>query len=65
MQGLELLVRLMRHHPETINSQLHHVVLALRELVCNSRSQVAEAACQAAAELFLSQKGAFKAVSLS
>jgi hypothetical protein len=65
MQGLELLVRLIRYHPKTINSQLQHIVLALRELVCNNHSQVAQAACQAAGELFVSQKGAFKAVSLS
>lgn len=60
MQGLQLLVRLMRHHPETVHTQLHSVVVAVAKQVRNLRSQVARAACQASGELFLSQKKALE-----
>ncbi|XP_023721556.2 uncharacterized protein LOC111872178 isoform X2 [Cryptotermes secundus] len=60
MQGLQLLVRLMRHHPETIRTQLHSVIVAVGKQVRNLRSQVARAACQASGELFLSQKRALE-----
>lgn len=63
MQGLQLLVRLMRHHPETVHSQLHSVIVAVAKQVRNLRSQVARAACQASGELFLSQKKAAETVS--
>jgi hypothetical protein len=65
MQGLQLLVRLMRHNPETIHTQLHSVTVAVGKQVRNLRSQVARAACQASGELFLSQKRALETVSLS
>ncbi|XP_069682926.1 uncharacterized protein [Periplaneta americana] len=60
MQGLQLLVRLMRHHPETVHTHLHSVIVALAKQVRNLRSQVARAACQASGELFLSQKRALE-----
>lgn len=60
MQGLQLLIRLMRHHPETIRTQLHSVIVAVGKQVRNLRSQVARAACQASRELFLSQKRALE-----
>jgi hypothetical protein len=63
MKGLQLLVRLMRHHPEIIRTQLHSVIVAVGKQVRNLRSQVARAACQASGELFLSQKKALEAVS--
>lgn len=63
MQGLQLLVRLLRHHPETVHNQLHSVILAVAKQVRNLRSQVARAACQASGELFLSQKKAVETVS--
>jgi hypothetical protein len=63
MQSLQLLVRLMRHHPEIIRTQLHSVIVAVGKQVRNLRSQVARAACQASGELFLSQKRAIEAVS--
>lgn len=63
MQGLQLLVRLMRHHPETVHTQLHSVIVAVAKQVRNLRSQVARAACQASRELFLLQKKAVETVS--
>ncbi|XP_021939380.1 TOG array regulator of axonemal microtubules protein 1 isoform X2 [Zootermopsis nevadensis] len=60
LQGLKLLMRLMRHHPETIHTQLHSVIVAVGKQVRNLRSQVARAACQASGELFLSQKRALE-----
>jgi hypothetical protein len=65
MQGLQLLVRLMRHHPEIIRTHLHSVIVAVGKQVRNLRSQVARAACQASGELFLSQKRAVETVSTS
>jgi len=65
MQGLQLLVRLMRHHPETVHTQLHSVIVAVAKQVRNLRSQVARAACQASGELFMSQKKAVETVSAS
>jgi hypothetical protein len=64
MQGLQLLMWLMRHQPKTINSQLHSVIVAVAKQVRNLRSQVARAACQASEELFLSQKRALETVSV-
>jgi len=63
MQGLQLLVRLMHHHPDTVHTQLHSVIVAVAKQVRNLRSQVARAACQASGELFLSQKKAVETVS--
>ena len=64
MQGLQLLVRLMRHHSETVHTHLHSIIVAVAKQVRNLRSQVARAACQASSELFLSQKRAVETVSI-
>ena len=65
MQGLQLLVRLMRHHHETVQAHLHAIIVAVAKQVRNLRSQVARAACQASGELFLLQKRAMENVSIN
>ena len=50
--GLRSLVRLIRHHPENLDSQMHMVCIQMTRSVRNLRSQVASAACQAASQLF-------------
>ncbi|XP_036342418.1 uncharacterized protein LOC118751712, partial [Rhagoletis pomonella] len=52
MLGLKSMVRMMRHHPEHLENQMHMVCIQLTRSVRNLRSQVARAACQAATELF-------------
>ncbi|XP_070133013.1 TOG array regulator of axonemal microtubules protein 1 [Drosophila bipectinata] len=52
MLGLRSMVRLIRHHAETLDQQMHMFCIQLTRSVRNLRSQVARAACQAAAELF-------------
>ncbi|XP_068085241.1 TOG array regulator of axonemal microtubules protein 1 [Anabrus simplex] len=58
MQGLQTLVRLLRHHPELPQSHLHTVTVYLGKHVRNLRSQVARAACQTCAELFVALRRA-------
>lgn len=53
MLGLTSLVRLLRHHPAIVLSQLHPIIVALGRQIKNLRSQVARVACQASAEMFL------------
>nr|CAD7423515.1 unnamed protein product [Timema monikensis] len=60
MQGLNTMVRLSRHHPDTLQDQLHRVLVALGKQVRNLRSQVSRAACQVAGELFGSLKRALE-----
>lgn len=50
--GLRSLIRLIRHHPDTIDNQMHVFCIQLAKSVRNLRSQVARAACQASTELF-------------
>ncbi|XP_037902501.1 uncharacterized protein LOC119646189 isoform X2 [Hermetia illucens] len=50
--GLRSLVRMMRHHPEVLDTQMHIVCIQLGKAVRNLRSQVSRAACQASTELF-------------
>lgn len=52
ISGLQFFVRLIRHHPEVIDNQIHLLSVALAKQVRNLRSQVARAACQASAEFF-------------
>ncbi|XP_053662595.1 uncharacterized protein LOC128711736 [Anopheles marshallii] len=52
ISGLQFFVRLIRHHPEVIDTQIHLLSVALAKQVRNLRSQVARAACQASAEFF-------------
>ncbi|KFB39731.1 AGAP007923-PA-like protein [Anopheles sinensis] len=52
ISGLQFFVRLIRHHPEVIDTQIHLLSVALAKQVRNLRSQVARAACQASGEFF-------------
>ncbi|XP_058454104.1 uncharacterized protein LOC131432070 [Malaya genurostris] len=52
ISGLQFFVRLIRHHPAIIDSQIHLLSVALAKQVRNLRSQVARTACQASAEFF-------------
>lgn len=52
MNGLQNFVRLIRHHPEVIETNLHAYCVALSKHVKNLRSQVSRSACQASAEFF-------------
>ena len=52
VNGLQMFVRLIRHHPEVIDTQIHLLSVALARQVRNLRSQVARAACQASKEFF-------------
>ncbi|CAO1350164.1 unnamed protein product [Diamesa hyperborea] len=53
MAGLQTFVRLIRHHPEYVEAQIHLLTIALSKHVKNLRSQVSRAACSAANEFFL------------
>lgn len=52
MIGLQSLVRLVRHHSDHIEPQIHLLCVALGKNIKNLRSQVSRASCQAAAEFF-------------
>lgn len=52
MNGLQSFVRLIRHHPEMVESHIHAYCVALSKQVKNLRSQVSRSACQASAEFF-------------
>lgn len=52
MSGLTTFVRLIRYHPDTVESHLHAYCVALAKQVKNLRSQVSRSACQASAEFF-------------
>lgn len=56
MLGLTSLLRLLKHHPAVVLSHLHPIIVALGQQIRNLRSQVARAACQASAEMFVSLK---------
>jgi transcriptional regulator with AAA-type ATPase domain len=51
-----MFVRLIRHHPEIIDTQIHLLSVALARQVRNLRSQVARAACQASREFFMTHR---------
>ncbi|XP_015033500.2 uncharacterized protein LOC6644333 [Drosophila willistoni] len=53
VSGLKSMVRLIRYHPEYLDSHMHMTCIQLTRSVRNLRSQVARAACQASAELFV------------
>lgn len=53
MDGLITFVRLIRHHPEYVDVQIHLLTLALSKHVKNLRSQVSRAACSASSEFFM------------
>lgn len=52
MIGMQNFVRLIRHHPDTVEHNLHAYVVAMSKQVKNLRSQVSRSACQASAEFF-------------
>lgn len=54
MNGLQIFVRLIRNHPEIIETNVHTYCVALSKQVKNLRSQVSRLACQASAEFFQS-----------
>ncbi|XP_049834825.1 proline-rich protein 36-like [Schistocerca gregaria] len=53
LSAMPVLVRLVRHHPDSVLLQAPAVAAALSRHVRNLRSQVARAACQAAGEFFV------------
>lgn len=52
VNGMQIFVRLIRHHPEIVEANLHAFCVALSKQVKNLRSQVSRSACQASAEFF-------------
>ncbi|GAB0086224.1 TOG array regulator of axonemal microtubules protein 1 [Sergentomyia squamirostris] len=56
MSGLKNFVRLIRHHPELVEQQIHLLAGTLAKHVRNLRSQVARAACQASGEFFTTHR---------
>lgn len=52
INGLQSFVRLIRHHPEIVEANIHAYCIALSKQVKNLRSQVSRSACQASAEFF-------------
>lgn len=61
MDGLVIFVRLIRHHPEYVDTQIHLMTLAIAKHVKNLRSQVSRAACSAASEFFMTNAKALDA----
>ncbi|XP_058056641.1 uncharacterized protein LOC131208015 [Anopheles bellator] len=56
ISGLQFFVRLIRHHPEVIDTQIHLLSVALSKQVRNLRSQVARTACKASSEFFTTHR---------
>lgn len=54
MEGLKIFVRLIRHHPEMVDNQIHLMTIALSKHVKNLRSQVSRAGNSYAPLLYLS-----------
>uniref|UniRef100_A0A336LQB6 CSON000902 protein n=1 Tax=Culicoides sonorensis TaxID=179676 RepID=A0A336LQB6_CULSO len=52
IQGIENFVLLFKKHPDIVDANLHLMTIELGKQIKNLRSQVARAACQAAADLF-------------
>lgn len=52
INGLQNFVRLIRHHPEAVETNIHAFCVSLAKQVRNLRSQVSRSACQASAEFF-------------
>lgn len=61
MDGLTTFVRLVRHHPDYVDTQIHLMTLALSKHVKNLRSQVSRAACSASTEFFIQNAKALDA----
>lgn len=63
VKGLQGLRRLIRYHPETVESSMHSICVALGKHIRNLRSQVARAACSVASEMFNGPKRTLEMVS--
>jgi hypothetical protein len=61
MDGLSTFVRLIRHHPEVVDMNIHAMTVALSKHVRNLRSQVARAACSCASEFFITNSKSLEA----
>lgn len=62
IKGLQGLRRLIRYHPETVESSMHSICVALGKHIRNLRSQVARAACSVASEMFNGPKRSLEMV---
>ncbi|KAK7065641.1 hypothetical protein SK128_027579 [Halocaridina rubra] len=56
VEGIQDIVRLIEHHPEVLQTDLHNVNLALLKQAKNLRSQVSRASIQAITKLFDTMK---------
>lgn len=65
MKGLQGLTRLIRFHPEIVDSNMHAICVALGKHIRNLRSQVARSACTVATEIFKDPKRSLEMVSRS
>ena len=63
MEGLNLIRRLVKFHPEVITDQTHTVVVAVMNEVKNLRSSVSKLAIMCMAEMFQELKSAMDKVS--
>lgn len=61
MDGLKIFVRLIRHHPDYVDTQIHTMTMAIAKHVRNLRSQVSRAACSASTEFFMTNAKALDA----
>lgn len=64
IKGLKALVRLKKQNSDILEPHMHNICVALGKQIKNLRSQVARAACTAAAEMFVDHKKSFEIVSL-
>ncbi|GJQ65527.1 hypothetical protein Trydic_g7628 [Trypoxylus dichotomus] len=60
MKGLQNLIRLIKHHPNLIEQNIHAVCVGLGRHVRNLRSQVARSACLTSSEMFKTFKKALE-----
>lgn len=56
VKGIQTFLRLIRHQPQLVESQIHLVTIALSKQIKSLRSQVARSACKAAAEFFITHQ---------
>lgn len=64
IKGLKALVRLKKQNSDMLEPHLHNICVALGKQIKNLRSQVARAACTAAAEMFVDHKKSLEMVSV-
>lgn len=65
VQGLQMLSRVIRYHPDMVEANMHAVCVALAKHIRNLRSQVSRAACLTVNELFSTCKRNIDMVSLA